>query len=130
MKGAQQVATEIHFLSSLKEDHCNSHHTMAHHVTRNSQDKKGLKFHTRNIASVTSLQSATVAGTHLSMYCYCSMVRSFREVSSNAEPGNRTPRQADSTLRPGGIAFSTYLVECVSIQNNQKFWPPTFLVAV
>lgn len=100
-------------------------------VTRNSQDKKGLKFHTRNIPSFTSLQFATAVGTHLSMYyCSCTTVRSFREVSSNAEPGSCTPRQADSILRSGGVAFSTYLVECVSIQNNQIFWPQTFLAPV
>lgn len=98
--------------------------------TRNFQDKKSLKFHTRNIPCFTSLQFATVVGTHLSIYCYCTLVTSFREVSSNAEPGNCTARQADSTFRPGRIAFSTYLVECVSIQNNQKFWPPTFLAPV
>lgn len=33
------------------------------------KDKKGLKFHTRNIPSFTSLHFATAAGTRLSM-CY------------------------------------------------------------
>jgi len=81
-------------------------------VTRNFQDKAGLVFHTRNIPSFPTLDFHCCWHT-LSMYCYCTMVRSFREVSSDAEPGNHSP-PGDSTFWPGGIAFSTYLVECVS----------------
>lgn len=99
------------------------------HCHKAGPGQKGLKLDTSTFHPLP-LSSLSLLLTHLSTCCHCTVVRSFREVSSHTQPGNRMPWGADSTLRPEGRDFSTCLAERVSIWNNQNFWPKTFSAPV
>lgn len=84
-------------------------------------------FDTRNIPSFTSLKFATAVGSHLSMCCHCTSIRSFREVPAETQLDNCTSPRADSMFRPYEWGPTVLTISLTDVQNNQKFWLPRFL---
>lgn len=106
-----------------------SSHCHCHKAPTQVPGQKGLKLDTRTLHPLP-LSSLPPLLAHTYPRVVADDGWKLQKVSSHTQPGNRRSWGADSTLRPEGRDFPVCFAECVSIWNNQNFWPKTFLAPV
>lgn len=111
-EGAQQAVTEIPSLLQRKEmlqhtSHCGT-------ITGNSQGEKGVK--------VSYQEHSILAGTHLSRYGYCTVLRSSRGVFK-CRIGNYSSAQQGEQEQ----LFRLTWLNVSPFKKVRNFWPKVFL---